>query len=657
MKNNIIDAEVLCDDKRRILLKLLSSIPLFPLDVCSSAEFLSDQLSLSDGATQIKDNPLSVSFTSMPSPSLHNPQEMATTLVGSALNIHSKNSKTTTFNLSYESLFVTGDLVPDGNGGLIIAGGNFNIDNKPIMDRSVAGQERQMFSDAPDGSTLLCIPNALIPHIKGKPVFAVVQFEYVTRDLSGRDVYGRVPSPIAVLTLDQDQSTGKLELVKYHNIDTSAVHGLWTTCGASLSPWNTHLSSEEYEPDAFDMLDGPSGKQMRAFSQRLFGDETKANPYHYGHLPEVAVNHDGTGSIKKHYCMGRISHELVQVMPDNRTVLMGDDATNGGLFMFIADRPKDLSSGTLYVARFTHGFDVDTQSSPFPINWINLGHASSAEIEDMICRLKPQDIMDVKIADPNDNSYTKIFIGGKPNWIKINKGMEKAATFLETHRYAALKGGSMAFTKMEGTTLNIKDKIAYSALSYIQDSMVKGGKGWHEESGIALKQAIKSGAIMALNLKARQKDTSGKMIESKWVPVDTKALLTGEDIAKDALGNTSNPDKIANPDNIKFSQKLRTLFIGEDSNRHVNNFLWAYNVDTHQLSRILSAPVGAESTGLHAADDINGWMYIMNNFQHAGDWGDIHDEISDKLDPIIRANYKDRYGAAVGYLTIDSQVF
>ena len=50
--------------------------------------------------------------------------------------------------------------------------------------------------------------------------------------------------------------------------------------------------------------------------------------------------------------MGRISHELVQVMPDNRTVLMGDDYTNGGLFMFVADEEKDLSAGTLYVAKW-----------------------------------------------------------------------------------------------------------------------------------------------------------------------------------------------------------------------------------------------------------------------------------------------------------------
>ncbi len=48
--------------------------------------------------------------------------------------------------------------------------------------------------------------------------------------------------------------------------------------------------------------------------------------------------------------------------------------------------------------------------------------------------------------------------------VKVKPGMEKGATFLETHRYAALKGASMAFTKMEGTTINTKDKVAYSGI-------------------------------------------------------------------------------------------------------------------------------------------------------------------------------------------------
>ncbi|MCM3509158.1 DUF839 domain-containing protein, partial [Staphylococcus capitis] len=145
--------------------------------------------------------------------------------------------------------------------------------------------------------------------------------------------------------LDQDPATGALKVVKYHNVDTSKAHGLWITCGASLSPWGTHLSSEEYEPDA---TKAATDAQFKAFSKNTFGDETKANPYHYGHLPEITVNPDGTGTVKKHYCLGRISHELIQVMPDQRTVMMGDDATNGGLFMFVADKAADLSAGTLY---------------------------------------------------------------------------------------------------------------------------------------------------------------------------------------------------------------------------------------------------------------------------------------------------------------------
>jgi secreted PhoX family phosphatase len=134
--------------------------------------------------------------------------------------------------------------------------------------------------------------------------------------------------------------------------------------------------------------------------------------------------------------------------------------------------------------------------------------------------------------------------------------------------------------------------------------------------------------------------------------VHTKALLAGKDIAADELGNLADPNLVSNPDNLKFSEKLRTLFIGEDSATHVNNFLWAYNVDTKELARILSTPSGAESTGLHAVDDINGWTYIMSNFQHPGEWlKALHGKVQEKLDPLVRANYKDRYGAAVGYLT------
>ena len=254
--------------------------------------------------------------------------------------------------------------------------------------------------------------------------------------------------------------------------------------------------------------------------------------------------------------------------------------------------------------------------------------------------------MTVTSTDPKDAGYTKIVANGKTEWIKINPGMEKAAAFLETHRYAAFAGASLGFTKMEGTTVNARDKIAYSALQNVQSSMVAGNAANVPGNGISVPKQLVAGAVMALNLRGGQKDTQGNAINSEW-----KALLAGEDITADALGNTANPNNIANPDNLKFSEKLRTLFIGEDSSQHVNNFLWAYNVDTKQLSRLMSVPAGGESTGLHAVDEINGFTYIMSNFQHAGDWGSIHSKVKDQLDPLIRANYKDKFGSAVGYLT------
>jgi secreted PhoX family phosphatase len=640
------------DHSRRRLLQLFGAAPILPISGLSATAFLAGCGGGNDTPAPIP-APVAtlgnVTFSTMAAPTLATAAAMATTSVTGTMTATYSDTSTLNFKLAYQPFFITGDMVANGNGGTILAGGYYDIKNQPIIDTTVAGKARQYFSDSPDGTSLLTVPNAKVAGVTGNTVFAVVQFEYATWAQDGvTSMYGKLPSPIAVLTLDQSVTTGKLTLVKYHNVDTSSVNGLWITCGASLSPWGTHLSSEEYEPNAFTIA---TDAQFKAYSKNLYGDETTANPYNYGHLPEVTVNVDGTASIKKHYCMGRISHELVQVMPDNRTVIMGDDATNSGYFLFIADKEKDLSAGSLYVAKVGAGFSLDPAGAAAPLTWIKLGSATSAEIRALATSLKPTDIMSVKTTDPQDASYKRVAANGRIEWIKVMPGMDKAAAFLETHRYAALVGASMGFTKMEGTTVNIADKIAYSALQNCQTSMVTGNALNVPGNGIAIAKALDAGAVMMLNLRGGQKDTLGGAMTSEWVPVDTKALLTGEDMAADALGNTANPNKVANPDNLKFSEKMRTLFIGEDSSQHVNNFLWAYNIDTKVLARVMSIPAGGESTGLHAVDEINGWTYIMSNFQHAGDWGGIHNIVKSTLDPLIKANYKDKFGAAVGYLT------
>ncbi|WP_372018858.1 PhoX family phosphatase [Tistrella mobilis] len=628
---------------RRTVLRLLAGMPLLPVAGLAAGStataFGRTAFAATGGAAAA---PRSVEFVAMSAPATAAAQ--ATTTVGSSMVVTYADGKTQNFALGYEPLFITGDDLPDGKGGKVLAGGYVDINGKPIMDAS-GEKPVQFFSDCPDGCNMLMPMDAKVAGVKGNTVFAVVQFEYTTRDAADKDMYGRLPSPIAVLTLDQDPATGALKLVQYHNVDTSPVHGLWITCGASLSPWNTHLSSEEYEPDApFARID----EQFRAFSQNLFGDPDKANPYHYGHLPEVKVNADGTGTITKHYCMGRISHELVQVMPDQRTVLMGDDATNGGLFMFIADKPADLSAGTLYAAKLAQraGVDIDKGGS-FDLTWVKLGHATSDEIRKLADTLTAADIVEVVKEDPKDASFTQIGFNGKAQWVRFKPGMEKAAAFLETHRWAPLQGATLALSKLEGVTVNAKDKTAYMAVSYIYKSMSDG------KSGIKVDK-IDAGAVYQLPMEGGRKDAAGNAIDSEWVPVHFSAVpaLVGRDLAEpDTVGNTADVDLVANPDNVKFSERLRTLFIGEDSGNHVNNFLWAYEVDTGRLSRLLSCPAGAESTGLQAVDDVNGFAYIMSNFQHPGDWGKgLHDKVKAEVGPLIDANYRNRRAGGVGYI-------
>lgn len=664
---------------RRQLLSWFAAVPFLPLGAMATTSLLTgcDDDNNDQPAPVKAVNFKSASFTAMPAPSTV--ADIAATVVGSKLAISWDDGTSTEYTLGYKPFFLTGSTVPDGKGGQILAGGYYDINNKPIQDTTVAGSVRQYFSDSPDGSSLLTVPNAKVEGVKGNPVFAVVQFEYTSLAQDGiTSTYGKLPSPIAVLTLDQDPKTGHLSLVKYHNVDTSGVHGLWITCGASLSPWGTHLSSEEYEPDAWSQgmggsnADGSNKGYFPDYAKNLYteANAAKANPYNYGHLPEVTVNIDGTGSIKKHFCLGRISHELIQVMPDNRTALMGDDYTNGGLFMFVADKEKDLSAGTLYVAKYTTLLS-DTDAGK--ISWIKLGHATSKEIEDLVnvTKITKEEILDSVTVDPESADYKKITLQKTTGWVKIKN--DKAAAFLETHRYAAAKGGSMAFTKMEGTTVNAADKVAYSALANIQDSMVEGGNGYVAQHNVKFPK-ITAGGILQHKLAGNQKDSDGTTINSDWVPTESSLLLRGEDLFKadgttkhyDSLGNTANPDKIASPDNLKFSEKLRTLFIGEDSGNHLNNFLWAYNVDSKQLIRILSTPAGAESTGLHAVDEINGWTYIMSNFQHPGDeWNRFYNvdstgartglsaDLQQKIDTEINKNYNHKFSAAVGYITAD----
>ena len=130
----------------------------------------------------------------------------------------------------------------------------------------------------------------------------VTHYEYQTIDAAGNQSYGLVPASMSLTELKQDEKTGELNTGKVNKIDFSDVNGLWIPCNGSLTPWNTHLGSEEYEPDAREFLDVLTSKtrsQVETFAQFYFGDKTKANPYFYGYTPEITVDKNGETTGRK----------------------------------------------------------------------------------------------------------------------------------------------------------------------------------------------------------------------------------------------------------------------------------------------------------------------------------------------------------------------
>ena len=687
---------------RRTLLQWGSAVPVTPLVGSLASAGLLSACGGSDSIATAAAKVTGVAFGNMAAPTAT--ADRATTFTNASITVTYSDSTTASKTLAYKSIYKTGETLNRPDGGTAITGGYYDINGNPIIDLS-GTTPAQYFSDCPDGTSLLKLSNPTVTGVSGNVLFHVAQFEYKTANAkqgesrpgggvytvggTSNGLYGLLPSQIGVTTLSQDKTTGALTPVYYHPVNTAAVHGLWITCASSLSPWNTHLSSEEYPPDAAAMT-GSTLTGFQTFSSNLLGSTTLANPYHYGHVPEVTVKPDGTATIKKHYCLGRISREKVQIMPDNKTVIMGDDATSGGLFMFIADLAGDLSSGTLYAAQLTETDSTKRNvGGAFSISFIKLGRASSSQIEALANQYFAasgqvnawQNIFDgvlkdfryaadttyttsvttannatvfLKPADATATDYTAyklINFGTTQQLVKVKTGAEVGAAFLETERYASYMGATMEFTKLEGVALNIKDKKAYLAMSAIKTTMNDNTTFQPAANNVLKLTTINSGATYEVAL------GTDSTIGSDWVPksmfVPTKLLGKDE---TDALGNSANIDTIANVDNLWFSESTRTLFLGEDSGMHINNYVWAYNVDTATLSRIFSAPAGAECTGLQAVDNLNGFAYVMGNFQHPGDWESIHNTLltatGSTLNAEINTNWGNKDKAALGYMVV-----
>lgn len=557
-----------------------------------------------------------VEFTATPAPS--NDADMLRTHSSSRALVRYADGSSGEFPLSYNVLFKNTDNVA---GNANEAGRLYDVDGKALVDPNGDA----VIAETPDANSLL--------NVDGK-LFLITHYEYDWLLANGQEPeklsgwHARMPMSMTLTGISQDAGSGALSAVSQKPIDFSSVGGLWIPCFGSQTPWNTHLGSEEdydlyFTKASGEKLAKTASGGLKSMTEIYFNGKQQANPYQYGYLTEVAVDGTGSTTVTKHYNLGRATWEMGKIMPDGKTVYFGDDGDHVALFMFVADKVNDLSAGNLYAARWQQK-NADNGGSA-SLTWVKLGHADNQQIKQFIDEgLTFEDIFDYTTPEQQPDwektGFSRIRAGHSGDeYLRLKKGRELAAAFLESRRYAALLGATTEFNKMEGVAVDGKGKKVYVAMSYVEKGMAKeeGAPTDH----IQLPK-IKAGATFAIDVNGGQKDQNGQAISSDWVGVAMSVPegLLGKDIAVDPLGNIADVDKVANPDNVFFSEKMRTLFIGEDSGTHVNNFVWAYQADSGKLVRILSVASGAESTGLQVVDNQNGHAYVMSNLQHAGEW-------------------------------------
>lgn len=470
------------------------------------------------------------------------------------------------------------------------------------------------------------------------------------------------PAAVYLSELTQDGS-GKLTATSTRPVDLSGVDGMWTPCAGSVSPWNTHLGSEEYPADARKFEAATSTSALSSAEKgmlRYWGlsttspiDQVKAayDPYRYGYVVEIAVDGSATPTVRKHYAAGRRALELAYVMPDQRTVYLSDDGSNDGFYLFVAARAGDLSEGRLYAARWFQTSPAGQGGGRADLYWLPLGgSATDAEVKALIDGgIRFSDIFETE-AQAADGTCPSAASGfraihtdsGGRECLRLRAGQELAASRLESRRYAAYVGATTEFRKTEGITYNPANHRLYVAFSDVNQGMVDNdaGKDLGGPNHIRLAQND-CGAVYELVISPNGElgsdyvaESAAALVEGQWLkapgastyPVgspyyDATFTLPG---ATSPVANVCSVNGIANPDNLSFISGYDTLLIGEDTtDGHQNDVVWAYNVVTRELTRIFSTPYGSETTGVYWYANVNGHGYIKAQIQHPYGESDI----------------------------------
>lgn len=464
-----------------------------------------------------------------------------------------------------------------------IIGGIIDAFSQPIYDQSQTGVVTQYLADK-------------------FPAFALQLIDKQWVLLTGFSSTSQtLPNHLNITTIDQNSGTGSLKVQTVSNVEG----GYWSLGGGFFSDPRL-LMTEKDEPDARLWEISKENDSLNTFLSIYYQDETKitaTSPYRYGLIVDSKIQDNLTLFSSKHYSLGRIGRSSIIVMPDKKTVYMSDSQQYGFFLMFVANAESDFSNGTLYAAKWEQ-----LNKTKANLSWIYLGTTSDLTIKTLIDNGTTfSKVFETK--DQTTNGFTSIQTLKGMEHLKLKEFQETAAAFLETRRYATMLGATNEFSPMTGFAINAKDKKLYAAMPIISQGMLDNSLDI--QNHITMNKS-NAGVIFEINLAAQQKDQRRENISSEWVAtgVQISQTMTGEDLpTPDKLGNTATLEKPANPSTLAFHERLRTLFIGESGSSHTDRFVWTFQPDTQQLSKILYAP--AEVTALQLIDKSNNFNCLV----------------------------------------------
>jgi secreted PhoX family phosphatase len=570
--------------------------------------------------------------------------------------------------LKFNVLFHPGEVIGSSVAALIR-----NVNSKPIKKSLPANYgikaDGPFYSNSPTA-------NMFLHSGKSSKTFLLTlydsQQEGESKATQILNLYGKLPGTAELAEIEKPADGGRLKAAETTNVEAKDLRGLWFPTGAVKTGWNTALVSEAKEPDAQYFQTRPL--ELANLYMKTTGKVAKkdgGNPYDYGYRLEISLDKDNTPVAQAHYALGRLSGSAVALMPDNRTVFITDDAYNGGFFMFVADKASDLSAGTLYAAKWRHVQD-DYSGAGF-FGWMRLEHASDSEIKKLLDGgIQFGDIFDVinekkYLSAPDKYKDYKLAViypffedksGNTREYLRLKPGMEKAAAFLESRRYAQYIGATTEFSFIRDMTYNAAENKLYLAVNEVAPPMRPSAKDDNNNNSAeqddvrfaGTDEDLRCGMILESRMGEKLKDSADTPIDSKYVALATLPILLGQSKNKMMIEYQSydkcDTNRVANPGSLAYDGSLHLLFIGEDSKNHMNNFLWAYDRKTRQLTRILSAPATAAITGLklHTIGDSE---YLFMNYQQPATYANIK-EYTGELKAVLRKNTDKR--ASIGYL-------